>query len=117
MRLRLAFVAAIVAALLVPSVAQAYTRLYGKVGPDMTIMLKRANGTTVRRVRHGRKTFIIRDRSDLHNFHLFGPGVDRATGVDFVGRRKWRGVRLVPGTYTYRCDVHQSTMTKTFTVF
>jgi hypothetical protein len=116
-RLRLIFVAAVMAALVIPSVAQAYPRLYGKVGPDMTITLKRADGTVVHSIGHGRKTFIIRDRSSAHNFHLFGPGsVDRATGIAFIGRRKWRGVRLRAGTYTYRCDAHTSTMTRTFTV-
>ncbi len=117
MRLRLVLLATVAAALVIPSVAQAYARFYGRVGPDTTITLKRADGTVVRRAKHGLKTFIIRDRSSAHNFHLEGPGVDRRTGVAFIGRRRWSPVRLYVGTYRYFCDVHPSTMSKTFTVF
>jgi hypothetical protein len=117
MRLRLALMAATVAALVVPSVAHAYTRLYGRVGPDTTITLKRADGTAVHRTRHGLKTFIIRDRGSNHNFHLVGRGVDRRTGIAFTGRRRWSPVRLYAGsTYRFYCEVHPTTMSKTFTV-
>ena len=29
----------------------------------------------------------VEDQSDFHNFHLTGPGVDRATDVDVTGHR------------------------------
>jgi hypothetical protein len=51
-----------------------------------------------------------------HNFHLTGPGVDRKTGINFTGRRRWSPVRLSNGTYTFLCDRHPTTMRKTFTV-
>jgi plastocyanin len=100
--------------LLTPAAAKANT-FYGRVGPGFTITLKRADGTIVRRVQHGRHTFVIRDRSSIHNFHLFGPSVDRRTGVAFTGRRRW-SVRLRTGTYRYRCDSHRTTMRGRFTV-
>ena len=101
-------------ALLAPAAAQANT-YYGRVGPSSTITLKRGDGTNVRRVPHGRHTFVIRDRSSSHNFHLLGQGVDRKTGVAFTGRRRW-SVRLRVGTYRFRCDPHRSTMRGSFTV-
>ena len=113
MHLRLALVAAVVVALVVPSVAAA--RLYGRVGPGTTITLKRANGNLVTHLAPGGKRIVVRDRASNHNFHLTGPGVDRRTGVAFVGRRRW-SVQSSPGTYTYLCDVHPSTMRRTFTV-
>ena len=112
---RLAVLAVLaVLALLAPATANAKT-FYGRVGPAMTITLKRADGTIVRRVAHGRHTFVIRDRSSVHNFHLFGPAVDRRTGVASTGRRRWI-VRLSAGTYRYRCDPHRMTMRGRFTV-
>jgi plastocyanin len=101
-------------ALSAPAAATA-TTFYGKVGPSMTITLKRANGKVVRRVAHGTHTFVIRDRSSVHNFHLLGPGVNRKTRVGFVGRRTWR-VTLSAGTYRYRCDPHRMTMRGRFKV-
>lgn len=117
MRFRLAFAGLILAVLLAPTAAQAYTTFYGRDAGVSTITLKRADGTTVTRVRHGLRTFVIRDRSSVHNFHLFGPGVDRKTGIAFVGRKTWTPVRLFVGTYVYRCDAHPTTMRKTFVVY
>jgi hypothetical protein len=57
-----------------------------------------------------------RGRSSLHNFHLFGLGVDRATSLAFVRRRTWTPVRGRIGTYVFRCDPHPRTMRKTFVV-
>ena len=58
----------------------------------------------------------VDDRSDGHNFHLFGPGgVDVATDVAAVGVKTF-SVTLVDGTYTYICDVHPVQMKGTFTV-
>lgn len=116
MRFRVLLLAAALAVLAVPSLAQAYPHFYGKVGPGTTISLKRGDGTVVKHASPGLKTFVIRDRSSAHNFHLFGPSVDRHTGVAFVGKRKWSPVQLFAGTYTILCDVHSDTMRKTFTV-
>jgi hypothetical protein len=111
---RVILVSAIVLALGVPSAACA--ALYGRVAAPRSISLKKANGTTVRHLSPGSRTFVIRDRASNHNFHLTGPGVDKRTGIAFVGRRKWRNLQLSSGTYRYICDVHPSTMRKSFTV-
>jgi hypothetical protein len=113
MQLRIVLVAAVVLALAVPSVAAA--RLYARVGPGTTITLKRADGSLVTHVSPGTKQITVRDRASGHNFHLTGPGVDRRTGVSFVGRRRWT-VTLSRGRYTYLCDVHPNTMRRTFSV-
>jgi plastocyanin len=113
MQLRIALVAAVVAALVVPSVAAA--RLYARVGPGTTITLKRADGSLVSHLSPGTKQITVRDRAPNHNFHLSGPGVDRRTGISFVGRRRWT-VTLSQGTYTYLCDRHPNTMRRTFSV-
>jgi hypothetical protein len=78
MRFRALLVPVPVALLAAPA-AQAYPTFYGTAGPTSTIVLKRANGTVVKNTSRGNKTFVIRDRSTSHNFHLYGPGVDRRT--------------------------------------
>ena len=107
---------AVLAALLAAPAAQAYTTFYGTVGPGTTIVLKRADGTVVRNARHGNKTFVIRDRSSSHSFHLYGPGIDRHTGNAFVGKRTWTPLLLKVGRYTIVCDRHPLTMLKHFDV-
>jgi hypothetical protein len=114
-RLRILVPACLVALALAPT-AGALTTFYGTVGPGTRIALKRADGTVVKNVRHGDKTFVIRDRSSFHNSHLFGPGVDRRTGVAFVGKRTWSPVALQIGRYTIVCDRHPMTMVKHFNV-
>ena len=116
MRFR-AFLVAVPVALLAAPAAQAYTTFYGTVGPSSTIVLKRANGTVVRNASRGNKTFVIRDRSASHNFHLKGPGVDRRTGVAFTGMRTWSPVFLRVGRYTIVCDRHPLTMVRRFNVY
>ena len=115
MRLRALLVALPVALLAAPA-AQAYPTFYGTVGPGTTIVLKRANGTVVRNTSRGNKTFVIRDRSASHNFHLYGRGVDRRTGVAFVGTRTWSPVLLRVGRYTIVCDRHPLRMVRRFNV-
>jgi hypothetical protein len=115
MRFRALLVAVPVALLAAPA-AQAYPTFYGTVGPSSTIVLKRANGTVVRSASRGNKTFVIRDRSASHNFHLYGPGIDRRTGVAFVGTRTWSPLLLRIGRYTLVCDRHPRTMVRRFNV-
>jgi hypothetical protein len=114
MQLRIDLFATAILALALPSVAAA--RLYARVGPAATITLKRADGSLVTHLSPGTKQITVRDRASNHNFHLTGPGgVDRRTGVSFMGLRRWT-VTLSSGTYTYICDVHPNTMRRTFSV-
>ena len=90
------------------------TPLAGTVGPGFTISLKKA-GANVVKLKRGSYTVAVNDRSDFHNFRLRGPGVNRATGVAFVGRRSFT-VTLRPGRYTIVCDPHADSMRRTFRV-
>jgi plastocyanin len=75
----------------------------GSVGPGFDINVSRHQAPP------GRYTFIVRDRSAMHNWHIRGPGVDRKTRVPFTGRREWT-IRLREGTYRIVCDPHSSMM-------
>ena len=63
----------------------------------------------------GTYTFQINDQASIHNFHLTGPGVDMATGVEQVGTVTWT-LTLAAGTYHFQCDPHASVMKGDFTV-
>lgn len=104
------------AAVVVPSAGQAASSsLVGTVGPSMTINLTDAGGNAVHHLDPGTYTILVHDRSDLHNFHLSGPGgVDQSTDVLFVGDVTWT-VTVGNGTYAYQCDAHPTSMHKTFT--
>ena len=103
-------------ALVVAASAPAATKtLSGTVGPGFTISLK-YKGKTVRSLPAGRYRIRVSDRSDFHNFHIRGPGVNRAvTGVAFEGRKS-RTFRLRKGTYRYVCDPHSGDMKGSFRV-
>jgi hypothetical protein len=83
-------------------------QLTGAVGPGFTITLQ-SHAKPVKALAPATYTFVINDRSDLHNFHLMGPGVDKKTTVGFTGVGRWT-LRLRAGTYTYRCDPHSSAL-------
>ncbi len=88
--------------------AQGTTQLTGVVGPGFTITLK-ARTKAVKTLVPSKYTFVINDRSKIHNFHLTGPGVNKRTTVAFTGITRWT-VRLRAGTYTYLCDPHAIAM-------
>jgi len=90
--------------------------LDGEVGPGFTIEVSQ-NGEDAESVPAGTYTLKVEDKSDQHNFHLIGPGVDeKVTEVAFQGD-KTVTVTLEPGTYTYQCDPHAANgMKGTFTV-
>jgi len=108
-RVRILMVAALVVlALVVAGVVQASTqstgKLVGKVGPGFTITLK-TSGKAVKTLKAGTYKITVSDKASIHNFHLFGPGVNKKTGVSFTGTKTWT-VKLKKGKYTYRCDIH-----------
>jgi hypothetical protein len=73
------------------------------------------NGSAVTQIPAGTYTIVVRDRSNIHDFHLTGAGVDRATTVAFDGTVTWT-VTFTKGVYTFVCDPHASTMHGTFGV-
>ena len=100
-----ALVAALVAAAAVLASAQAATPvLKGEVGPGFTIEVNKT-GKDVKKLKAGTYRIKIEDKSDIHNFHLMGPGLNKATTISFVGEKTWK-IKLKPGKYTYQCDPH-----------
>ncbi len=94
--------------------AQAATTLNGTVGPGFTITLKKGS-KKVTSLPAGSYTIKISDKSNIHNFHLTGPGVNKKTTVPSTGNTTWN-VTLKKGTYRYVCDPHASLMKGSFTV-
>lgn len=117
MRARGLLVAAAAAALaLVPGASSApASQLFGTVGPGFSITLQDAAGNLVTRVDPGTYTLQVRDLSPDHNFRIFGPGVEEATGVEQEGTVTWT-VTLREGRYTIQCDPHPSQMSRVLTV-
>jgi hypothetical protein len=97
-----------------PAPAPVSPTLVATVGPGFAVALKTASGTPVRKLRAGRYTIVVRDRSSRHNFRLIGPGVRRATSVGFRGTVTW-DVTLRAGTYRFRSD-RKAAATKSFRV-
>ena len=116
LRLCTLVLSAALAALAMTAMAEAATpRLSGTVGPGFTITLKRFN-KTLKTLKAGRYAIVVSDKSNIHNFHLRGPGVNKEiTAVGFVGT-KTLTVTLKKGRYTFVCDPHASSMKGSFTV-
>lgn len=116
--LRVPLLAVLVVALVLGTAGAAdAARLFGTVQGERTITLKKRNGTLVRTLAAGRHTFVIRDRSSIHNFVLArGQNRIRGTGISFVGTETWQ-VRIRRGAiYRYFCQTHTAQMSKTFRV-
>ena len=78
--------------------------LTGEVGPGFSIEVKLA-GKDLKTIKAGTYTIKVQDKSNIHDFHLKGPGVHKSTTVPFTGSQTWK-VTLKPGKYTYQCDPH-----------
>jgi len=92
-------------ALAAPTGAMGPTKLLGTTGPGFTITLKKA-GAKVKTLKPGKYTITVSDKSNIHNFRIKGPGLNREiTALAFKGTRTIT-VTLKRGTYTYQCDPH-----------
>ena len=89
--------------------------LTASVGPGFDISLTDANGAAVSTLSAGEYTIEVNDQSDIHNFHLTGPGVDETTDVGGTGTESWT-VTFEAGSYHFQCDPHASTMNGDFEV-
>lgn len=86
------------------------TALAGSVGPGFEISVDKPA------VAAGTYALTVDDQASSHNFHLTGPGgVDVSTDVGGTGQETF-SVELEPGTYTFVCDPHSSSMKGTLTV-
>jgi plastocyanin len=91
-------------ALAAPSFAAAKANtLSGTDGPGFTITMTKTT------VKAGAYVITIHDRSPIHDFHLTGAGVNKATLVPSVGTTTWK-VTLKKGTYHFVCDPHRAIM-------
>jgi plastocyanin len=113
--MKLAALVTIVAALSFVTVASAATpTLTGTTGPGFTITLKQGS-KKVTKLKAGTYIFKISDKSNIHNFHLTGPGVNKKTSVGGTGTSTWK-LTLKKGTYKFVCDPHATIMKGSFTV-
>jgi len=107
--------AALALAVAVPASAMSAKKLQGTVGPGFTITLK-SGGKKVKTLKAGKYTITVSDKSDIHNFHLKGPGLNKQiTSVAFQGTKSYTAT-LKKGKYTFVCDPHASIMKGSFIV-
>ena len=72
-----------------------------------------SNGNAITRIPPGTYTFLVRDRSRIHNFH-FASNEDRTvdfrTELDFVGEMSFTVTLLDDTQYAYACEPHWQSM-------
>ena len=107
--MRLALLTATAAAALalggVSTAGAAPIKLVGTDGPGFHIVLTKS-GKPLKVAKPGSYSLTVSDKSSLHNFHIFGPGLNKVvTTIAFVGK-KTVSFKLKKGTYTYQCDAH-----------
>ncbi len=107
MKIRFLLTAALGAAAFVGTAGAATNagQLVGTVGPSYSIKVT-MNGKAVKTLKAGTYKLVVNDKSASHNFHIFGPGLNKkVTTVGFVGS-KTVTVTLKKGKYTFQCDPH-----------
>ena len=114
-RSTLAVLAAAALLALAGTAGAATPKLFATDGPGFTITLKDGSGKAVKSLKKGTYTIVVSDKSNIHNFHLAGPGINKKTDVGFQGQKTWT-VTLKTGTYKYVCDPHATTMKGSFKV-
>ena len=115
----LTFLAALAGMLVVvaPSGAKptALPKLTGTVGPGFTITMRKLD-KPFKTLKAGTYSITVADKSNIHNFHLRGPKVNKQiTTIAFKGV-KTVIVKFSKGKYTFVCDPHFTTMKGSFTV-
>ena len=108
MKRTMTLVFAMLATLAIALPATAATPTFrGTVGPGFTItMVKKPK-------KPGKIKLVVADRSDDHNFHLRGPGVNVKTSVSAVGTKTFT-ITLKKGLYRFVCDPHATSMRGSF---
>ena len=72
----LALAAALAAIALVATAQAKSTGLTGEVGPGYSIEVKKA-GKDLKTIEAGTYTIKVEDKGSIHNFRLFGPGLNK----------------------------------------
>ena len=112
LRIRIAILTLLAVALVVvASAPAATTTLNASVGPGFTITLKKGTAK-VKSLKAGKYTFVISDKSSIHNFTIErekgGPSIEKTlTGTSFQGK-KTMTVALKKGSWKYYCSNHES---------
>src|SRR5690349_14530491 len=112
MTTRIALVTLLTALVLPSAVARADNpKLVAVVGTNdaFVVSLRDANGNAVTQLAPGTYDIAVSDRSEEHNFHLRGPGVDGQSPIGEKQETTWT-VTIGDGIYTYVCDAHASQM-------
>jgi plastocyanin len=112
MTTRIALVTLLTALVLPSAVAQADNpKLVAVVGTNdaFVISLRDASGNAVTQLAPGTYDIAVSDRSESHNFHLKGQGVDMSTPIGSKQETTWT-VTIGEGRYTYVCDAHSAQM-------
>ena len=112
--LKFVALAAIIAVIAVPGAGAVTGKLVATDGPGFVISLKQG-GKSVKTLKAGTYTITVQDKSNIHDFHLTGPGLNKATSVTAVKTYTWT-VTLKKGTYKFVCDPHKTFMKGSFTV-
>jgi plastocyanin len=107
MRIRIVALLAL-AALVAVGLASAMTvpKLKGNL-TDGSISLKNSKGKTVKTLKPGKYTFVVKDTASIHNFTLDGPGLEDKviTGTSFTGTKS-KTLKLKKGSYKFYCTIH-----------
>jgi hypothetical protein len=86
------------------------TKLVLTSGPGFTVTLKTSTGKTVKSMKTGTYTVVVRDRSRIHNAHVVAPGYNRKTSpLTYTGTQTWKAKLARPGTLRFLCDPHAVT--------
>ena len=83
--------------------------LKGTVGPGFTISISDDS------VPAGKYKLVVNDKGTIHNFHIFGAGVDKATSIPGTGKTVFK-IKLKAGEYVIQCDAHAMSMNTSLTV-
>lgn len=91
--------------------------LVGVVGHNdaFDISLTDPAGHRISNLAAGTYSLTLKDESTIHNFHLTGGGIDKATSIGGTSSSTF-SVTFKPGSYTFVCDPHSSQMHGSFIV-
>jgi plastocyanin len=100
-----------------PATATTPPTLTATVGPGFTIVVKKGTVKVIKTttLKAGKYKIVVKDLSNIHNFHLIGPGLNKKTGVAAKGTFTWI-VTLRKGIYRFLCDPHATLMKGSFKV-
>jgi plastocyanin len=105
--------------------AMSAPKLTGTVGPGFTISLKDSTGKKVTKLKAGKYTFVVTDKSPSHNFVLEKPLPKKngkpayeksITNVGQTIKNKKITVTLTKGKWIVYCAPHEDSMFQKFTV-